>query len=331
MGKFVKKIFVSVLLTLGVILGASLLWPEVYGVKEIQASEAYPHETKEDGKWVREVTSWDDMDIAFQNIPLDDEYRHRVTVRLTTNLSMSAQGLANDALYMKRFSIPWGTDEVRFDFNGHKLIGTDDISSTNTNYKLADFIHFFMVGASTLIFEDSVGGGGIEFYSSRALDTNNLSALIIEGVGTGNIGEDFSSNTVIFNGGTYKLTAKTAKIGVGTLDYDVYYRGAVISDHVKTIINDGNFIAKSEGLVSSGTDFCGRELTAFGTVVVTMINFVNSEFTSGLGVANYNTVINGGVFTSDGYSIHHFDNCRMLFEGDPKHYNKWLYKIARQR
>ena len=285
----------------------------------------YPHESFDDDKWVREVNTWDEMDQAFENIYGNLMYEYdRLNIVLNANLSMDCKGLSNDAYYMKRYTVPFGA-RITIDFNGHTLKGVDDMSETNLSYKMQDFIVFYMVSEGDLVFTDSVGGGGIEFYSNRAYDTCNIAALKIEGVGQGNLGESFESNNVTFNGGTYKLTAKTNKIGQGTLDRDVDHRGTVIIDHCKVTVNDGEFIAKSEGKVVNGTDFCARELTAFGTVVSTIVNYAKN-YSEASKLCHLNTVINGGIFKSDGYAVHHFDNTMLLFKGDPNNINKYLYE-----
>ncbi len=105
-------------------------------------------------------------------------------------------------------------------------------------------------------------------------------------------------STVIFDGGSYTLTAKTEKFGSGTRSRENYYRGCVIADYVKAEIHDGTFTAKSEGVVTQ-YDMCARELSAFATCCSSTLNPAGRD--------RNNPMVYGGKFISDGYSLHHFD------------------------
>ncbi len=114
------------------------------------------------------------------------------------------------------------------------------------------------------------------------------------------------------NGGNYYLNAKTESFRKGTLNPDYDYRGTVIADDLKTVeINGGTFTANSEGLISDyeNRDMCARELSAFATC--TTGSQTGADMTG-------HTVINGGTFISDGYSIHHFDKAKTLGEASQK-------------
>ena len=274
----------------------------------------------EGGTWVREVYDWDDMDQVFEKLDSSSMFNYGyVTIKLMADLSMTAAGLANDAYTMKEYSVDYGLNNVVFDFNGHTLSATDDVSTTNQEYPLESFIRLYVGGGNIFTFTDSVGGGGINFYSSRAIDST-LAALHVYTVGTRAIYNEEDPNSypakVIFNGGTYEMTAKIDKFSSGTCYDEFLFRGTVIADYVDVEINDGTFIANSEGLISStGFDMCARELAAFGTVISDWQNFPDEANPKYGEVIPYEetgrTVINGGKFISDGYAVHHFENCNL--------------------
>ena len=274
----------------------------------------------EGGTWVREVYDWDDMDQVFENLDSGSMFNYGyVIVKLMADLSMTAAGLANDAYTMKEYSVDYGLNNVVFDFNGHTLSATDDVSTTNQEYPLESFIRLYVGGGNIFTFTDSVGGGGINFYSSRAIDST-LAALHVYTVGTRAIYDEEDPNSypakVIFNGGTYEMTAKIDKFSSGTCYDEFLFRGTVIADYVDVEINDGTFIANSEGLISStGFDMCARELSAFATVIADRQSFPDESNPKYGEVIPYEetgrTVINGGKFISDGYAVHHFDNCNL--------------------
>jgi|GEM_PF-2240350 len=275
----------------------------------------------EGGTWIREVYDWDDMDQVFKMLDSSSMFNYGyVTVKLMADLSMTAQGLANDAYTMKEYIVDYGSKNIVFDFNGHTLSGTDTVSTTNQEYPLESFIRLFLNGGNVLAFTDSVGGGGINFYSSRAIDSS-LAALHVYAVGSRGTYDEDAPNSypakVIFNGGTYEMTAKIEKFAQGTCHGDVEFRGTVIADYVDVEINDGTFIANSEGLISSyeNRDMCARELAAFGTTISDWFNFPYEYHPNDEEITPYEetgrTVINGGKFISDGYAVHHFDNCEV--------------------
>ncbi len=199
---------------------------------------------------------------------------------------------------------------MTLDFNGHTLSCVDIDSSTDTETVLSDFIRINLhpIDAWNPIefrLTDSVGGGGVIMDSRRVYD-NQLAALHV--VDTLNyMSHGFYQITqrsckLTIDGGDYYLQAKTEKVeGKGTIDENTYYRGTVIADALAAVeINGGSFTAKSNGAFYDGDDFCARELSAFATCS----NL--SEYK--IGVESGTTVINGGVFRSDGYAIHHFDH-----------------------
>ena len=274
----------------------------------------------EGGTWIREVYDWDDMDQVFEL--LDSSYMNNygyMTIKLMADLSMTTRVVADDARNMKEYSIEYGRNNVVFDFNGHTLSATDDIfTTTNPEYPLESFIGLYVGGGSVLTFTDSVGEGGINFYSSRAIDSS-LAALHVYTTGVRGASDAEDPNSypakVIFNGGTYEMTSKINEFNYGTLYDEFAFRGTVIADYVDVEINDGTFIANSEGVYSSDQDMCARELTAFGTVISDWENFPDESNPKYGEVIPYEetgrTVINGGKFISDGYAIHHFDNCNI--------------------
>ena len=278
----------------------------------------------EGGTWIREVYDWEDMDQVFKMLDSGSMTNYGyVTVKLMADLSLSAKGLANDAYNMKSYVVAYGLNNVVFDFNGHTLSGVDTVSTTDQEYTLANFIHFSIGGYNNFTFTDSVGGGGISFYSHRAID-GDLSALYITSAGARGKGYNEEDPNcypaqVTFNGGTYEMTAKMEQFSTGTTYVETYFRGTVIADFVDVEINDGTFIANSEGLISEyeNRDMCARELAAFGTVIVNPSNFAEPTYGEVHPFEETGrTVINGGKFISDGYSVHHFDNCNQhIFQG----------------
>jgi len=330
MKKTFTKRFFSVLLSLVMLVGVCT----PISVTAVAEEEIYGYDPNyehgyflggrgdwEGGTWIREVYDWDDMDQVFKMLDSGSMFNYGyVTIKLMDDLSVTAQGLANDAYTMKEYIVDAGSKNIVFDFNGHTLRGTDTVSTTNQEYPLESFIRLFLNGGNILTFTDSVGGGGINFYSSRAIDSS-LAALHVYAVGSrGTYNEDDLNSypaKVIFNGGTYEMTAKIEKFAQGTCHGDVEFRGTVIADFVDVEINDGTFIANSEGLISEyeNRDMCARELAAFGTTISDWFNFPSEYHPNDEEITPYEetgrTVINGGKFISDGYAVHHFDNCEV--------------------
>ena len=260
---------------------------------------------------VYEVHTWEELDAAFRTANYDGaEY----TVRLMNNLYFSAIDTARTATYVKMTEIFGGI--VTFDFNGHTLSCTDTVSETDLDYCLSDFlrIDLHQIDADTgsvLRFTDSVGGGGISMISKRGKDSQLAALHVAHNKWYKKFGYPQSSskcdNVVIFDGGTYTLTASCTKFGRGTLNRENAYRGTVIVDEVQATVNGGTFIAQGDG---TGIDECYRELSALATACSitnpsgifssTKLDFIPNCYAGSL-------VINGGLFQSVGYSVHHFD------------------------
>ena len=260
---------------------------------------------------VYEVHTWEELDAAFRTANYDGaEY----TVRLMNNLYFSAIDTARTATYVKMTEIFGGF--VTFDFNGHTLSCTDTVSETDLDYCLSDFlrIDLHQIDADTgsvLRFTDSVGGGGVSMISKRGKDSQLAALHVAHNKWYKKFGYPQSSskcdNVVIFDGGTYTLTASCTKFGRGTLNRENAYRGTVIVDEVQATVNGGTFIAQGDG---TGVDECYRELSALATACSvtnpsgifssTKLDFIPNCYAGSL-------VINGGLFQSVGYSVHHFD------------------------
>lgn len=204
---------------------------------------------------------------------------------------------------------------LTFDFNGH-IISCTDISPKKDKSK--NFITIAMnrindeVG-SVLRITDSVGGGGITMETYRNSDTQ-LAALYIYERG---INDEVFPYTVIsepickliIDDGLFQLRSRVRAVrtGGGTENIKNHYRGTVIADSVGHVeINGGIFMARSLGTDTGAElgDELGmrgvnsRELTAFGTCCTELVAQFQSRPTD--------LVINGGIFASDGYAIHHF-------------------------
>ena len=256
-------------------------------------------------EFVIEVSSWQELENAFSQATGNGIKKEYLTIRLTKDLYSSAYSTERDAQWIHQYEIYCAS--VIFDFNGHTLSCEDDVSDTDIEYTLKDFINIKLSSGSydfgsSIRFIDSVGGGGIEMYSKRAWETCDLAALHIEA------GESsfYGVHQVYFDGGKYELNAESSKVGVGTLSPLVDYRGCVITEEVSVEINDGHFIAKGEGAKFSVGDTCARELSAFGTFEHARFNVTSVEEIEKM-FGWDEIVINGGIFESNGYAVHHFD------------------------
>ena len=269
---------------------------------------------------IKEVTTWEEFKEAFVS---DDPYTgDTFTIKLMNDLSGSAADTLRSAHSFMEVNVEGC--HVTFDFNGHKLSFIDNVSSTDIQYQLSDFItinmyaYSFSHKGSTMRFVDSVGGGGISMNSSRGID-NQIAALniesnpyyfaygVVEGDTSVQLYRQFSSevvNKVIFDGGIYKLHSKIEKFERGTLNFENWYRATVVASETLVEINDGEFYAYGDGVKDSYGDMGDRELSAFATA--TNENF-NRTAIGDKAIQNQ-TIINGGLFYSEGYSIHHFDN-----------------------
>ena len=293
----------SILLILTLIFSMSAIWP-YYGDKAYATEDEVTAE-----ETVIEVSTWSELEEAFS---YSEEQNEHFTIRLMKDLSKDARDSSRNDTSLVTLSV-WGS-HITFDFNGHTLIGNDDVSDTDLDYTLSDFITIYvhandMKYGSSLRFIDSdpEGKGGIYMFSRRAYDTQ-LSALNVISsdvyyVDTykGKIRQTGSDlkNELYFDGGTYKLVCETEKFGNGTVSNYNDYRGCVVvSDFSKVIVNDGTFIASGAGYDGKGDDMCARELTAFGT-------YAHPEF-YWTGLKEDRIIINGGIFKSNGYAVHSF-------------------------
>ena len=258
-----------------------------------------------ENEMVFEVYSWDDFKAAFY---YSNHKGETYTIKLMKSLTYNAEDAKRSANALVEVQV-LGCN-VTLDFNGYTLKGIDKVSTTDLTSSLSDFIRIGLRSQYGTPIEfrltDSRGGGGIVMESDRAYD-NQLAALHVVDLRCYVIHGIYQTcdavNKLIIDGGNYELSATTQKIGVGTINQNTYYRGTVIADTFgqgNIVINGGKFVAKSDGKYYNGSDFCARELSAFAT---------SSNFYDGsCGVVDDHTIINGGVFISDGYAIHHFDH-----------------------
>lgn len=273
----------------------------------------------EGGTWVREVHDWSDLYLVFQDLDGTAMVMYGyVTVKLMNDLSMNQVSEDYVSTSMVTCSVSgWSRSNIVFDFNGHTLNGT---RSSTTDYSGGAFIELRLISGNCFTFIDSVGGGGINF-SSEADHDNDVAALYINTSGERGEGYNWDDPDsypakVTFNGGSYKLNNSIERYSRGTLlCRSITYRGTVIANYVDVEINDGTFIAESEckDLDDDTQDLSARELSAFGTVL-TNPSGLPEETNPEYGVVipfeeTGRTVINGGRFISDGYAVHHFDNC----------------------
>ncbi|MBQ3544117.1 MAG: hypothetical protein IJA34_03860 [Lachnospiraceae bacterium] len=299
MTKGLKKRIFSIILTIVMMVGLLPTNLVVSFASETESEEI-----------VIEVTNWDEFKNAFHY----SEYKgDSFTIKLMNDLCADTAE-AGEKKTAILYTWIYGSF-VTLDFNGYTLSFNEECSANDLAYKISDFITIKMrplnytVG-STLRIIDSKGGGGISMNSVRAYDSQ-LSALHI-------LGDDYFElngilketvgpiNKVIIDGGEYTLNAKIHRVGNGTLDGKTYYRGTVIADWVKAEINDGVFKAESDGVYTSDGDMCARELSAFATCCSTSARPNDVKYGK--------VIINGGLFMSDGYSIHHFDNASKIDE-----------------
>ena len=325
-----SKRMLSILLAMVMLVG--LLPTAAIPVFAVEESEIYAEDSNyehgyflggagayEGGTWVREVYDWSDLVLVFQDLNETAMTMYGyVTVKLMNDLSMDHVSEASVPLSMIICTVSgWSRSNIVFDFNGHTLNGT---RSSTTDYSGGAFIELRLISGNCFTFIDSVGGGGINF-SSEADHDNDVAALYINA--SGERGEGYNVDDpdsypakVTFNGGSYKLNNSIERYSRGTLlCRSITYRGTVIANYVDVEINDGTFIAESECKDSDDDtqDLSARELSAFGTVL-TNPSGLPEETNPEYGVVipfeeTGRTVINGGRFISDGYAVHHFDNC----------------------
>ncbi|MBQ6905915.1 MAG: hypothetical protein IJN75_02745 [Clostridia bacterium] len=254
---------------------------------------------------VFEVYSWSDFEEAFY---YSDNRGESYTIKLMKSLTYMAEDAKRSATALVEVQV-LGCN-VTLDFNGYTLKCYDNVSTTDLSSALSDFIRIGLRSRYGTPIElrltDSKGGGGIYMESDRAYD-NQLAALHIVDMRCYVIDGIYQTcapcNKLTIDGGNYRLSATTQKIGSGTINPNVFYRGTVIADTFAQgaiVINGGKFEAKSNGRYYDGDDFCARELSAFATCSNAKDNIC--------GVEEAHTIINGGMFISDGYAIHHFDH-----------------------
>ena len=284
-----KKV-VSLMLAFAMMLS---LLPVIGGVETAEAAENV----------VLEAASWEELKEAFDYAP----YRYKEwTVKLTEDLYGSASETGRSDTEFLLLSVKGS--KVTLDFNGHTLHFSDTVSSTDLESTLSDFIRIDLhsydhdVG-SVLRITDSVGGGGITMNSHRGKD-NQIAALHVADDGTYYLdGVAYQSGshagTLIIDGGNFSLTSEIDKFSNGTVAMENGYRACVVADSIAhTTINGGTFTARSKGVEVNGTDFNARELSAFATCAHARI--MAGRYTD-------KTVINNGLFMSDGYAVHNFD------------------------
>ena len=265
---------------------------------------------------VVEVSSWSEFEEAFA---LSDYSGKSYTVKLMNDLHYDAADSLRSATALVEVDV--NGCFVTLDFNGYTLSCTDDVSSSDFESVLSDFIRINLhpINQKTpieFILTDSAGGGGVSMDSSRAYD-NQLAALRVYDtrrfVVYGYFSQTDRSCKLTINGGNYTLNAKSEYFGKGTLTGGYDYRGTVIADDLKAVeINGGIFTANGEGWTSDyvNKDMCARELSAFATC--TTGSRTTKEDMTG------QTVINGGTFISNGYAIHHFDISKTLGDAEQK-------------
>lgn len=258
---------------------------------------------------VIEVSSWDELSEAFAASKWDGA---TWKIMLMADLTADARDVPRSQTAVLTYELCGCS--LMFDFNGHKLSCTDRVSGTDLAYSLSGFIRInvylferrtltgFERYGSTVTFTDSVGGG-VYMDSPRAKD-NAIAALHVVSYSRfydmgGYYTDSKVKNNLVIDSGSYVLDCEAERFGNGTLNIENAYRGTVIADNCITEISGGYFKANGIGHKSGDDDMCARELAAFGTCCSTE----ETQF----GIFSGETVINGGVFVSNGYSVHHFD------------------------
>jgi len=261
------------------------------------------------------VSSWTEFYQAFEQTYRDASAESYV-IKLEKDLEMdlaTATGLES-CLDVSCYGF------VTFDFNGHTLSCTDIDPKSNSNQvwpveQRKDFITITLIPideeiGSELLITDSVGDGGITMETYRDTDSQISALYVTEAtIDRRKVPYSLYVNPVCkltVDGGNYELSTRIVQVGMGTDDKFCNYRGTVIADRVGTVeINGGAFWAYDLGFDYGmpgdewGTyGVSDREITAFGTCCY------NGTYT--VGTSPMNLVINGGLFHSSGYSIHHF-------------------------
>ena len=280
---------------------------------------------------VLEAGSWDDLRDCLGTVNGSYCYSHGpVTIKLTDDLRANAADYPQNTSTLVNLTVQVGA-VVTLDFNGHKMICTDTASTSNLEAELQDFV-VIRVDNAKLTLDDSVGGGGVFMTSKRAIDSA-IAALRVRSYAWREP-DPYGETKLTINGGTYSLDAECTKFGLGTNQENnswKNYRGTVIADMIATEINGGKFIAKSNGIVVDGEDFCARELTAFGTTIVDFADATAPyDWAVEHGVEDprvqCHTVINGGYFVSDGYALHSFEqNLDNLYNNLPHRLDSYSY------
>ncbi len=274
-----------------------------------------------------DVSSWDELEAAFNR----SAPGKNLLIRLMKDLEMDGNTVARNATCLQDYVVE-GT--VTLDFNGHKLTGKLNVPNDADNRTYA-FLRFYLFHGydapkdilsrylevdnyiATLIFDDSVGGGGVYFESSTYVDFPCMAVDVKVSSGSDaykfkgeekpeNYNESYMGfgfrfyHRLIVNGGDFGLFTSINKFCKGSVSnfpaedgelysgsyYAVFMRSAFASKIHQTEINGGNFTATGKGSWK-GADVASRELSA-------------------LGIWEYNIPglrINGGVFRSSGYAV----------------------------
>ena len=260
-----------------------------------------------------DVTTWQEFNNAFKTVCQNSPDTHYL-IRLKNDLHMdlaTATKEEQDLLSVELCGF------VTFDFNGYTLSCSDNSPKVNSNLsnRRRDFISITMVPidygiGSELTITDSAGDGGI-FMDAYRDEDSQIAALVVMESAVNRYKVPYTLHTeplckLTINGGNFTLCSRVVQMIEGTFSELNNYRGTVIADGLGNVeINGGRFEAFDRGndydVLGSGYTFYGnnsRELTAFGTSCTTSVQLT--------GINPTNLVINGGLFISPGYSIHHF-------------------------
>ncbi len=125
---------------------------------------------------VIEVSSWSEFEEAFA---LSDYSGKSYTIKLMNDLHFDAADVLRSATAIVEVDVKGCF--VTLDFNGHTLSCTDDVSSSDLDSPLSDFIRINLHPINSItpiefVLTDSVGGGGVSMNSYRAHD-NQLAVL----------------------------------------------------------------------------------------------------------------------------------------------------------
>lgn len=276
-------------------------------------SVAYAFTEKTDYRVIY-ISSWRDFYEAFRdNVWWNDNSDTHYIMKLNKDLHMDLT-TSTDFYEVESRSVQM-CGYVTFDFNGHVLSCTDinpEDKNKNGNFISIEMSRINNEVGSVLRITDSVGGGGIFMDAYRHFDTQ-IAALFVgeSSVNRNTVPYILCSEPIcklIIDDGLFQLKSRIVNLNSnGTNNIVTNYRGTVIADSVGHVeVNGGIFAARSLG-TDAGTELGDelgmkglnqRELSAFGTCCTDGVAQLQSRPTD--------LVINGGVFASDGYAIHHF-------------------------